>query len=106
MECGGKRSATPHSIKGRPTRLKRLRAGAASERMRRMKFLTTIFLGLSVLVAAAADFKPAPQQFRQEVARAFTAKDGLPTEKIQLIECGGDGVCRVFAAGRWYELRQ
>src|SRR5437879_1860643 len=73
--------------------------------MRRMKFLSSILLALSLLAGVAADFKPAPQHFRQEIARAFTSKDGLPNEKAQLIDCA-DGFCRVFVAGHWHELRQ
>ena len=33
-----------------------------------------------------AEFTPAPQQFRQEIARSFTEKNGLPAGKVQLID--------------------
>jgi hypothetical protein len=53
----------------------------------------------------AADFVPAPQNFRQEIARAFTEKDGLSSAKVQLIDAAPDGIPRAFAAGNWHELR-
>jgi hypothetical protein len=53
----------------------------------------------------AADFSPAPQQFRQEIAQRFTVTNGLPTADIQLLELAADGQPRAFAGGRWSELR-
>src|SRR6267378_1748071 len=54
----------------------------------------------------AADFNPAPQRFRQEVAHVYGESDGLPPERVQLIECAKDGIVRAFAAGRWYSLHE
>jgi hypothetical protein len=53
----------------------------------------------------AADFTPAPQHFRQEVAQKFADKEGLPSGAVQLIEKSPDGIVRAFAAGRWHEMR-
>ncbi|HEV2209190.1 MAG TPA: hypothetical protein VG167_10475 [Verrucomicrobiae bacterium] len=47
---------------------------------------------------------PAPQEFLQEIARAFTQADGAPTGRVQLIECLAEGTCRAFAGGAWYEV--
>ncbi len=71
-----------------------------------MKMLAPTLLLICASVVKAADFSPGPQHFRQEIARTFTLKDGLPAEQIQLIDCGADGVCRVIAGGRWFEFRQ
>jgi len=65
-------------------------------------------LAVSLLDQACfgADFTPAPQRFRQEVAHVYGESDGLPPERVQLIECPKDGVVRAFAAGRWYALHE
>src|SRR5262245_1747420 len=60
---------------------------------------------VAVRMAAAEDFIPAPQRFRQEMARNFSAKDGLPSGAVQWIEVVPEGVVRAFGAGRWFELR-
>src|SRR5438876_9842888 len=52
-----------------------------------------------------ADFTPAPQHFRQEVARRFSQADGLPAGAVQLIDCAPDNITRVFASGAWYQFR-
>src|SRR5437899_8633011 len=52
------------------------------------------------------DFTPGPQRFRQEIARIFAEGDGLPQERVQLIECAKDGTVRAFATGRWYALHE
>ena len=54
---------------------------------------------------AAAEFTPAPQKFRQEIARAFGEPDGLPREGIQLLEISADGSPQAFVGGRWYQLK-
>ncbi|MGO8927674.1 MAG: hypothetical protein ACLQU3_12375 [Limisphaerales bacterium] len=61
-------------------------------------------LGLAICASLGADFTPAAQQFQQEVAQHFTARDGAPTGPVQLVECAPSGTNRVFAAGQWYEL--
>ena len=62
-------------------------------------------LGLAVCGSPGEDFTPAAQQFQQEVALHFTARDGAPTGPVQLVECAPSGTKRVFAAGQWYEFR-
>lgn len=70
-------------------------------------FLLTGLLAAGATLDAtfAADFTPAPQRFRQEIARRFTDADGLPRGAAQLIERSPEGLMRVFVAGRWHELR-
>jgi hypothetical protein len=67
-------------------------------------FLAHAILGLTVLAAQAAEFTPAAQRFRQEVALHFAENDGAPTGPVQLIESTPDGVIRALAAGLWYEF--
>jgi len=62
--------------------------------------LVGIILGLAVSVSVAAEFQPATQQFRQEIARRFAM--GQPA---QLIEISPDGVKRALVAGQWLEWR-
>ncbi len=62
-------------------------------------------LGLVAQAGLTADFQPAPQQFRQEIARHFTEKDGAPKGPVQLVDCAAGGAIRVFAGGQWYEFR-
>ena len=57
-------------------------------------------LGTLAITLTAADFKPAPQSFQQEVAARL--EDGIPAGAAQLLELGTDGQPRVFAAGQWY----
>jgi hypothetical protein len=73
-----------------------------------MRFPTLFRLGavgFAGAVLCAADFTPAPQRFRQEVTQRFTTTNGLPTADIQLLDLAADGRHRVFAGGRWSELR-
>jgi hypothetical protein len=67
--------------------------------------LSDAIWGLTICVGLSADFQPAPQQFRQEIAQFFTAADGAPTGAVQLIECAAGGLARAFADGRWHEFR-
>jgi hypothetical protein len=60
--------------------------------------------GLLGTVASAADFSPAPQGFRQEVA-VFAEEIDLARRTVQLIECRQDNGVRALIAGRWYEFR-
>src|SRR5437870_2625251 len=55
--------------------------------------------------AAAADFTPAPQKFRQEISRAFGEAEGLPRERIQLLEILADGNAQAFAGGHWFQFK-
>src|SRR5438552_9440080 len=63
--------------------------------------LCTVF---ATQFATAADFKPATQRFRQEIAHKYTENNGLPGGAVQLVEAATDGMIRAFTAGRWYEL--
>src|SRR5664279_6517632 len=72
--------------------------------------MSTTLLGgaafsLTLCASPAADFTPAAQQFRQEVAQHFTERDGAPTGRVQLVECTPSGTNRVVAAGQWYEFQ-
>jgi hypothetical protein len=67
-----------------------------------LSLFTVLFGGTTLL---AADFTPAPQAFRQEVARQFGAAQGLPAGEVQLLDFGPGGTPRAFAGGRWSELR-
>lgn len=55
--------------------------------------------------ALAADFLPAPQPFRQEVAQRFTTTNGPPSADVQLLDLAADGRHRAFAGGIWSEFR-
>ena len=52
--------------------------------------------------AFPAEFTPAPQRFRQEIARRFGEADGLPSSPVQLLQYRPQDVLRAFVAGRWY----
>ncbi len=67
--------------------------------------LVVALLGLLIGTAAAADFQPARQEFRQEIARHFTRTQNAPTGPVQLVECPPDGACRILVAGEWQEFR-
>ena len=56
--------------------------------------------------AWGADFTPAPQAFRQEIAVRFSDTNGLPAGPIQLIDLDAPtGTPRAFAGGQWFEFR-
>ena len=65
------------------------------------RFLTAAVLSVAIRAGFAAEFQPAPQQFRQEIAQRFTEKDGAPMGLMSLVDCTRDGVVRVFAEGNW-----
>src|SRR5215472_12334670 len=71
--------------------------------------IPAVYLGLALLsnahVSDAADFTPAPQKFRQEIASAFGEGGGLPRERIQLLEISSDGSPQAFVGGRWFKLQ-
>ena len=87
--------------------LSALMNGSGRMRIVRMlaRFLIGTALGLAVQVGLAAGFQPASQQFRQEIARRFRAKDGAPEGPVALLDCIAGGTVRVFAGGQWYEFR-
>lgn len=66
----------------------------------------TILLTLLATPLLAADFTAAPQSFRQELARKFTAAPGWPARDVQLLDFTSDGAPRAFAGGQWSELRE
>jgi hypothetical protein len=68
-------------------------------------YMTCAIFLLASSKAFAADLKPAPQKFDQEVSRQFTTQNGLPASPIQLIECPQGAPPRAFAAGKWFELQ-
>jgi hypothetical protein len=68
--------------------------------------IACIALPLTFGAASAAELKPAPQRFDQEVALRFTAATGAPTGQVQLVECVPNASPRAFAGGKWYEYRQ
>lgn len=53
----------------------------------------------------AADFKPAPQAFHQEVARHWPLPAGAASAGFTLVELGSDGSPRVTDGARWFALR-
>jgi hypothetical protein len=61
--------------------------------------MVLVLVHLSVF---AGDSIPAPQQFKQEVARRFTQKDGVAQGAVQLVECAPSGATRAFISGQWY----
>ncbi len=68
-----------------------------------------LYLGLAVAlifhVGIAADFTPGAQKFHQEIARSFGESDGLPRDRVQLLEISTGGNALVFAGGRWLEFQ-
>ena len=73
--------------------------------MAKLSFSTFLCFILLVELCSSADFNPAPQQFRQEIPRAFLNSEGLPRQRVRLIECAEDGTVCAFQEGRWFALR-
>src|SRR4051812_40141556 len=69
----------------------------------RVVFFFATFIFFSDGRVRAAQFVPAPQRFRQEIATSFVSREGLPEGEIQLIEIGPQGTPRAFTGGRWFE---
>ena len=69
-------------------------------------FFSGVALGLVISSGFAAEFTPAPQQFRQEVALQFNERTGAPTGAVQLVESVAGAPTRFFAGGQWYGLWQ
>jgi hypothetical protein len=74
--------------------------------MLRPQFLLPLFPAVLLSGACAADFTPAPQQFRQETARHFALSEVPGSNRVQLIECPPGGPPRAFASGQWYEYKE
>ena len=62
--------------------------------------ITGSILGLAICVSGAAEFQPAAQKFRQEIAHRFPT--GQP---VQLIEASPHDVPRALVGGEWREWR-
>jgi hypothetical protein len=60
---------------------------------------------LAAANVSAAQSMPSPQLFRQEIATRFSKLDGLPDTGVQLVDLSPGGTPRVYAEGRWLELR-
>jgi hypothetical protein len=73
--------------------------------MRTRLFFVTALASLGAFNARAADFSPAPQLFRQEIATRFSGADGLPETAVQLVDLAPDGTPRVFAGGKWFAFQ-
>ncbi len=59
----------------------------------------------SIRFSYAAEFKPAPQRFLEEVATRFGRAEGVPEGGIRLLDVAAEGSPRIFANGNWLELR-
>ncbi len=55
-------------------------------------------------LGAAAEIRPAPQQFLQEIAVASECPAGWPKGRVQLLDAAPGQPVRAFAAGRWHSL--
>ena len=64
----------------------------------------TVLLLMPAIPGWAGVPNPIPQPFIQEVARRYSAGQGLPEGEIPLMEVAPGGVPRCFAQGRWYTL--
>lgn len=59
---------------------------------------------LSLPLSFAAELKPAPQEFQQEVPRHWPLPAGASAGGFTLVEVGSDGKVRVTDGQRWYEV--
>ena len=68
---------------------------------------STVSLALSAILQAAfaAEFKPAPQEFRQELPRQWPLPAGVSAGGFTLVDAAPDGTVRVADGQRWYVLR-
>ena len=73
-------------------------------RSRFVRPLSALLLALPP-VAMAADFKPAPQEFQQEIARHWALPAGASAGGLTLVDTAPDGTVRVADGRRWYVLR-
>jgi hypothetical protein len=70
-----------------------------------MRLPPIVFAAALAASAGAAEVTPAPQAFRQETARRFTAVDGLPDGPLQHLHLATDGSPRACTGGVWHEFR-
>lgn len=54
---------------------------------------------------SATQLMSGPQNFRQEVARRFTAAPGWSAQGVRLMDFATDGTPRGLVGGKWFELR-
>lgn len=74
-------------------------AGWFQMRAMSARCFTGFLLGLALTVCGAAEFQPASQHFRQEIAVRYS----LP-KAVQLVDCAPDGKVRAFTGGEWLLL--
>ena len=61
---------------------------------------------LSLPRAHGAEFKPAPQEFRQEVSVRIAPPPGVATNGFILTDIAPDGAVRVTDGSGWYVVRE
>ena len=68
---------------------------------------TLLLVSLWALLPAAlaANFKPAPQEFQQEMPRQWPAPAGSSAGGLTLMDVATDGMVRVADGQRWYAVR-
>lgn len=68
---------------------------------------STLSLALPAILPAAlaAEFKPAPQEFRQEVAKHWPPPAGAAAGGFVLVDTSPDGNARASDGQRWYAVR-
>jgi len=59
---------------------------------------------LGACLTRAADVVPAPQKFKQEIAKSYTSAHGLPQKPVQFVHVGSAGRVLAFCDGRWLAL--
>jgi len=70
-----------------------------------VSILPLTVLGTILPPAQAADFKSAPQEFRQEVARHWPLPTEVAAGGLTLVDTSPDGNTRVSDGQRWYAVR-
>lgn len=58
----------------------------------------------SVSLVGGAQLNPAPQKFRQEIAKTYMRVHGLPPGPVQLVHVASNGKVYAFCSGRWMVL--
>jgi hypothetical protein len=75
-----------------------------------MKLLALAWGWIYCAAAMGASVKevpaPAPQAFRQELSRHFTADPGAPQGPVSLIVAGPDGSVQAYGQGTWYQYQK
>jgi len=87
-----------------PEALAPVSLAVAASRPKRWNYPTQFALACLAIAlpqAGAADFTPAPQHFRQEIAQRFTEPAQL-AGPVQLLDCAAGAPVRAFAGGQWF----